>query len=286
MRVLKLTEKEKELRMSTAKYESVSARYDPGYRSDTYDSSDSGLGSTITSMITAPFWMTAAGIKWMSSGVQSIGDSVMGPSMSTSSNGTTKKETTESSRSSSAGGGQSWTEWANPANWVGGSRPWNDQDLSGDDLKYVSWTIVFTKPGFEAALEPMQHELVAYNTDSSSYAALKIAKFLERARFGKVDRPHGWIEHDYPREPANLSRRTETSSTSSKTDNSKHESKQEKETAKSEAKEGWRFPSDDQKYVQFLYRVEWRIPKRETETTRVERVTVERTANAHARIVV
>jgi hypothetical protein len=187
----------------------------------------------------------------------------------------------------------SWSEWANPANWntgsskSGGSTGSGDQDLSGDDLKYVNWTIVFTKPGYEAVLEPMQCDLVAYSSDSSSYAAMKIAKFLERARFGKATKPHGWVEHDYPAEPHVASRRTETKT--EKHDGSKQEAKVEskQETGKSEREQsGWRVPSDDQKYVQFLYKIEWRLPKQKEETTRVERVTVERTSNAHANIVV
>ena len=255
-----------------AEYQSTWSRSEPSsykHQSDT-STPDMSIGSAMNNMITAPFWMTAAGINWMTSGMQRLGQSMSGPSSSTSS----------SSQSGSWNGGthqasadrSSWTDWANPANWrmSSSSRPANDQDLSGDDLKYVMWTIIFTKPGYEAVLEPLHSDLVSYSTDSSSYAAMKIAKFLERARFGKVEKPHGWVEHDYPPEPAAAARRAEAS----------------KQETKSDKEGGWRIPSDDQKYVQFLYRVEWRLPKQTEETTRVERVTVERTSNAHANIVV
>jgi hypothetical protein len=57
-----------------------------------------------------------------------------------------------------------------------------DQDLSGDDLKYVIWSIVFTKPGYECILQKQQEELVNYSADGSTYAAVKIAKYLDGAR--------------------------------------------------------------------------------------------------------
>jgi hypothetical protein len=244
-----------------AEYQSSWSRHEPGSRQSSYESdtttnantnsSGGGIGSAVNSMITAPFWMTAAGINWMTSNMQRLGEAAKPNGVHTP-----------------------------PA------RPWNEQDLSGDDLKYVSWTVIFTKPGYEAVLEPMQCDLVSYSTDSSSYAAMKIAKFMERARYGKAEKPHGWFAHDYPSEPAAAARRTETTA---KADGSKSEGSKQ-ETAKVEVKkneqEGWRLPSDDQKYVQFLYRVEWRLPKQEAETARVERVTVERTSNAHAKIVV
>ena len=123
------------------------------------------------------------------------------------------------------------------------------QDLCGDDLKYVTWSLIFTKPGYECVLEPQHSELVNYAADVPSFAAVKIAKFLDKARHGHADKPESWREQNYPPEHA----RTESASTD----------------------RGWRIPADDQKYIMFLHRVEWRLPKQE-EVTRVERLTIER----------
>src|SRR5258708_998045 len=40
-----------------------------------------------------------------------------------------------------------------------------DQDLGGDDLKYVSYSILFTKRDYEATLEQRTEFLVNYPTD-------------------------------------------------------------------------------------------------------------------------
>jgi len=273
-----------------AEYQSSWSRNAPDARTSSYVSHDAGTGSSsgsigqaMNSMITAPFWMTAAGINLMTSGMQALGQSMgAGSSAPSSSGGHGNGGSTQISQSSSSGSSHrnSWSDWANPANWGMGaaSRPWNDQDLSGDDLKYVMWTIVFTKPGYEAVLEPMKSDLVGYSTDSSSYAAVRIAKFLDRARFGKAEKPHAWVEHEYP-----STRRFDVKVDSKGGEGSKHETKietREEQTSKAEQK-GWRIPSDDTKYVQFLYRVEWRLPRQHEESTRVERVTVERTSAAH-----
>ena len=137
----------------------------------------------------------------------------------------------------------------------------NPQSLSGDDLKYVVWTLVFTKPGFECVLEPQRSELVNYSADVLSFAAIKIAKFLEKARHGHVEKPESWHDHDYPPE---FAKDAETARTAS----SSHE-------------HGWRIPAEDHKYLTFLHRVEWRLPRQE-ETTRVGHVTVERTTRNRA----
>jgi hypothetical protein len=269
-----------------AEYQSNWSRNAPSSRTSSYVSQDaatgsssaSGIGQAMNNMMTAPFWMTAAGINWMSSGMQALGQSMGASSSSSSSSGHGNGGSTPTSQptSSVSSHRSSWSDWANPANWGMGSssRPWNDQDLSGEDLKYVQWTIIFTKPGYETVLEPMRSDLVNYSTDSSSYAAIRIAKFLDRARFGKVEKPHAWVEHDYP-----SSHRFDVK-VDTKGEGSKHETKietREEQTSKAEQK-GWRIPSDDAKYVQFLYRVEWRLPRQQDEATRVERVTVERTS--------
>src|ERR1043166_5970694 len=138
----------------------------------------------------------------------------------------------------------------------------NTQDLGGDDLKYVTWSLIFTKPGFECLLEPQRSELVNYAADVPSFAAVKIAKFVEKARHGHAEKPESWREYNYP--PP----RTETASDQSSTTSSSS-------ATSNSSERGWRIPQDDQKYIVFLHRVEWRLPKQE-EVTRVERVTIER----------
>src|SRR5690349_21314486 len=53
-----------------------------------------------------------------------------------------------------------------------------DQDLGGHDLKYVRYSIVFTKRDYEATLQPERLELVDYATDGASYGGLKLVEFF------------------------------------------------------------------------------------------------------------
>jgi len=131
-------------------------------------------------------------------------------------------------------------------------------DLGGDDLKYVTWSLIFTKPGFECVLEPQRSELVNYDADVSSFAAVKIAKFLDRARHGHVEKTESWRDQNYPPDYARTESRADAPG-----------------DASTSSDRGWRIPADDQKYIMFLHRVEWRLPKQE-DVTRVERVTIER----------
>ena len=73
-----------------------------------------------------------------------------------------------------------------------------DQDLSGNDLKYVAWSLVFTKPGYESVLQPRQDELLNYSADANTYAVLKIAQFLNGTRDGHSKKPESWAEKGYP----------------------------------------------------------------------------------------
>jgi len=111
----------------------------------------------------------------------------------------------------------------------------SDQDLSGDDLKYVIWSIVFTKPGHETILQPHQEELVNYAGDSSVYAAAKIARVLDHARHGHIPKPASWSNYPPASEKAKASG--------------------------AEGDKGWRIPPEDQKYIVFLYRVDRRLPR-------------------------
>jgi hypothetical protein len=125
-------------------------------------------------------------------------------------------------------------------------------------LKYVLWSILFSKPGYEAVLEPQQAEIVNYSADGNSFAAVKIAKFLDKARNGRAERPTLWAEKTYPADAA-VARRAEPTSIG----------------GSNVQERGWRIPADDQKYIRFVYRVERRLPK-ELEVTHIERVTIER----------
>lgn len=219
----------------------------------------SGIVNSVDQMVKLPFQMTGATWDLMMQGMRSMtrsGDS--GSTMSSSrwdasSPEGTNGEATSSAVSSSAAG----------------------QDLSGDDLKYVVWSIVFTKPGFECVLEPQRSEIVNYSADVSSFAAVKIAKFLERARHGHIEKAESWSEHGYPPESAKSAERRTDVVTSTATETKVSSSTSGGASASSSQERGWRIPAEDQKYITFLHRVEWRLPKQE-EVTRVERVTIER----------
>jgi len=156
----------------------------------------------------------------------------------------------------------------------------NNTDLSGDDLKYVVWSIVFTKPGFECVLEPQRTEIVNYSADRATFAALKIAKFLERARHGHVDRSEVWNEHNYPAEPQKAAERRTDIITSAGSETTVASTTA---TETSGRERGWRIPQEDQKFITFIYRVDWRIPKQD-DVVRVERVTIERGTATTSRV--
>jgi hypothetical protein len=228
---------------------------DVGSRETTSSASQaaSGIVNSVDQMVRLPFQMT--GMTWdlMVAGMRNM----------TGTSWRSRRRSSDSETSSSASSAQN-----------GSSLMQNDQDLSGDDLKYVVWSIVFTKPGFECVLEPQHSEIVNYSADGSSFAAVKIAKFLEKARHGHVDKAESWGDHGYPPETGKgAQRRTDVVATESGTTVSSGTSGGAKGSSSQER--GWRIPADDQKFITFLYRVEWRLPKQE-EVTRVERVTIER----------
>jgi hypothetical protein len=217
------------------------------------DASSNLTDAVVDTMVRWPMRMTGAAVDLMIRGAQSM----TGSGRSSTSNGYSSSSSYDSTRSSapsSSGSKSGWSTFFNSQ--TSGTF---DQDLSGDDLKYVIWSIVFSKPGYECILQKQQEELVNYSADSSTYAAVKIAKFLDSARHGHSDRPEGWGDKGYP------------------ADSSKPKSSgpSENRASSSEQEKGWRIPPEDQKYICFLYRVDRRIPRQE-EVTRVERVTVER----------
>ena len=104
-----------------------------------------------------------------------------------------------------------------------------DQDLGGTGLKYVSFSILFTKPDLEATLEQQQEVLVNYATNGESFAALRIAEFFGRNRDGQVRRPAVWRENNYPADAVDEFH--------------------------------WEIPEDDRRYVTFIYQVDRRLDK-------------------------
>ena len=111
----------------------------------------------------------------------------------------------------------------------------NHQDLSGNDLKYVSYSILFTKRDYEAVLEQQVDDLVNYSTNGASYGALKVSDFFGRLHKGEIKRPPLWRELNYP---------------------------------PGEKKDDpiLRYiPEEDKKYVTFVYQVDDRLPKSDRE---------------------
>jgi hypothetical protein len=254
--------------------------------SSSSDSSTSGSGGTtsalvdsVEQMVKLPFQMTGATWDFMMQGVRNLtggssdsSDAGAGYSasttMNTSGNSTSGSNTGATSTTGSLSGLMT-----------------SNQDLSGDDLKYVVWSIVFTKPGYECVLEPQQSEIVNYSADGSTFAALKIAKVLEKARNGRLDRNESWVERNYPPESArDVERRTEVvTSGSDTTVVASTSTTGSTETSSHSRERSWRIPAEDQKFITFIYRVDWRLPKQE-ETVRVERVTIERNTTSSSRV--
>jgi hypothetical protein len=216
------------------------------------DSTTARLVDSVDQMVRLPLEMTSATWDLMMQGMQTM-TGQRGNRSDSSNPGTS----TWSASSSDSGSG-----------WTSAMTGQNDQDLSGDDLKYVIWSIAFTKPGFECVLEPQHEEIVAYSADGASFAALKIAKFLERARHGHAAKPESWND-TYPPPVSKTTARREAIATNPAASASIDDT-----TASSDR--GWRIPAEDQKYITFLYRVDRRLPKQDVEVTRVERVTIER----------
>jgi hypothetical protein len=71
----------------------------------------------------------------------------------------------------------------------------NDQDLSGDDIKTVVYSIFFTKRDLEAPLKGLTEDVVNYSTNAASYGGLMIAKFSAGEKF---NRPERWKDANYP----------------------------------------------------------------------------------------
>lgn len=71
-----------------------------------------------------------------------------------------------------------------------------DQDLSGDDIKTVVYSIFFTKRDLEAPLKGLTEDVVNYATNAASYGGLMISKFSAK---GEFKRPQRWKDANYPK---------------------------------------------------------------------------------------
>jgi hypothetical protein len=106
----------------------------------------------------------------------------------------------------------------------------SDQDLGGDDLKYVSYSVLFTKRDYEATLKQQKEFLVNYATDGASFAALKMIEFAAEP----FHRPPEWTRDNlYPPDiPAGNAMLTVSE-----------------------------LPPDDRKYLTFIFNVERRLSR-------------------------
>jgi len=102
-------------------------------------------------------------------------------------------------------------------------------DLSGDDLKDVRFSILFTKRDLETPLKGETSDVVNYSTTGGSYGAIKIGEFLEDVKKHGADRPPVWKENKYPPGVA--------------------------------GDKYFEIPTVDKKYITFQYTVESRMPK-------------------------
>ncbi len=121
------------------------------------------------------------------------------------------------------------------------ARTMSSHDLGGDDLKYVRYSILFTKADYEASLLDGARDLVDYPADAASWSATKIARFMGDAARGKVPRPQAWVDRNYP---------------------------------PGAGSGGWEIPVKDDRYVRFVFEVEQRLPKSDPdyEKQRVEAI--------------
>jgi hypothetical protein len=110
-------------------------------------------------------------------------------------------------------------------------RHMSDLDLGGDDLKYVSYSIVFTKRDYEATLQGETQDIVDYATDGGSYGALKIGEFFGQPPTPGIVRPQVWRDNNYPK------------------------------GVTGDHMDPRLIPSEDRKYVRFIYSVDRRLPK-------------------------
>lgn len=111
-----------------------------------------------------------------------------------------------------------------------------DLDLSGNDLKYVNYSILFTKRDYEVTLQSEAQKLINYSTDGASFGALQIAEWFGKLAAGGVTRPALWKELNYPPPKDGFDPITDTK---------------------------WYIPDEDKRYITFIYNVGARRPRTE-----------------------
>jgi hypothetical protein len=255
--------------------------FESAYNGSPANGTASLTDAVVETFVRWPMRMTGATMEFVMDGVQRMaatgsrprGDTSVSRRTYASPLGTTTYAST-SSTTSSAPAGHATSGWSSL--FSGEQRVGRDHDLGGNDLKYVIWSLVFTKPGYECVLQTQQEELVNYAADPNTYAALKIARFLDGARHGHSRKPESWFERGYPAEFADPGVSVnQTPGHDLPTSGRQHLGHDPSASAPRPHRDGWRVPAEDQKFIVFLYHVERRLPRQE-EIVHTERVVVER----------
>ena len=78
---------------------------------------------------------------------------------------------------------------------------YDEQDLGGDDLKVVEYSIFFRKAGHEATFVEGRTETINYSTNGADYAALKISEFTSSfSETNKRTIPSEWAGGNHPKD--------------------------------------------------------------------------------------
>lgn len=67
-----------------------------------------------------------------------------------------------------------------------------DPDLSGDDVKNISYWITFLKPDYEASLQDRRDKTIDYATTAQSFASERFGEFLDRLHSVGIEVPSDW----------------------------------------------------------------------------------------------
>ena len=71
-------------------------------------------------------------------------------------------------------------------------------DLTGDDLKYVAYSVLYVERSHETTLQKERREVVDYDTTSDAFIRLKLAEFLSSLEMG-LPIPDSWKDGNHPR---------------------------------------------------------------------------------------
>ena len=74
-----------------------------------------------------------------------------------------------------------------------------DKDLADDMLKLVRYKILFVRREYEVAF-PEQEDLVEDNMDPTSFAAWKVAEFIQSLHRDGAEIPRRWKDRNYPQD--------------------------------------------------------------------------------------